>query len=72
MAARRMDRRLPAGPAGEQAALELNHRRLLAALRGRWLLTADGSASGQLPTPATAADAEDALQQMLHGCRQRC
>jgi len=57
---------LPVGPAGEQAELEVDHRRLIAVLRGRWSLTSAGHSPGDELSPATLADAEDALHQVLH------
>jgi MerR family transcriptional regulator, light-induced transcriptional regulator len=45
--------KLPGGPSGEQAALELEHRNLVAELHARW-------------SPAAAADVDDALHQILH------
>jgi methanogenic corrinoid protein MtbC1 len=56
---------LPAGTAREQAALELNHRQLVAELRGRWSLTA-APGPGAESTPAVAAAADDVLQQAVH------
>jgi methanogenic corrinoid protein MtbC1 len=55
----------PGGSAGEQAALELGHRRLVAVLGGRWSLTA-APADGVESTPAVAIAAEDVLQQVLY------
>ncbi|WP_197382377.1 cobalamin B12-binding domain-containing protein [Mycolicibacterium mengxianglii] len=54
--------RLPAAAAAEQAALELDHQRLVAVLRRRWSLTASGGAE----LKAAREVADDALHQVLH------
>jgi MerR family transcriptional regulator, light-induced transcriptional regulator len=57
---------LPAASAGEQAALELSHRQLVATLRAGWSLTGEAPAAGEEPTSAALADADDVLHQLLH------
>ena len=57
---------LPGPAAAEQAALDEDHRRLVALLRARWSLTSAGHSPGDELSPATLADAEDALHQVLH------
>ena len=57
---------LPAVSAGEQAALELNHRQLVATLRAGWSLTGKATAAREEPTPAALAAAGDVLHQLLH------
>ena len=57
---------LPAASAGEQAAIELGHRQLVATLRAGWSLTGEAPAEGGKPTPAALADASDVLHQLLH------
>jgi MerR family transcriptional regulator, light-induced transcriptional regulator len=57
---------LPAGPAAEQAALELDHQRLLAALRERWSLIAEVASPGRQPPRAVLDVAGDVLHQALH------
>ncbi|MGE2717179.1 cobalamin B12-binding domain-containing protein [Mycolicibacterium litorale] len=57
---------LPAGPAGEQALLEVDHRRLVDAMRVRWSVSA---AAGPVEdaSPGDLADvAADVLHQVLH------
>ncbi len=57
---------LPEGPASEQAALELDHRRLFALLRERWSLTAAVLAASEAPSALSLTDAEDVLNLALH------
>jgi methanogenic corrinoid protein MtbC1 len=57
---------LPEGPATEQAALELDHRRLFALLRERWSLTAAFLVAGEAPSAVSLTDAEDVLNLVLH------
>lgn len=57
---------LPAASAGEQAALELGHRQLVATLRAGWSLTGEAIAAGEEPTPAALAAAGDVLHQLSH------
>lgn len=57
---------LPEGSTGEQAGLELDHRRLIAALRGRWSVTALVTTPDEGPRPAVVTAAEDVLEQVLH------
>lgn len=56
-------RPLPAHSAGEQAALELDHRRLVTALRSRWSLTA---VPGGGPSSAALVAIDDVLNQVLY------
>jgi MerR family transcriptional regulator, light-induced transcriptional regulator len=57
---------LPAASVGEQAALEMGHRQLVATLRAGWSLTGEATAAGVEPTPAGLAAAGDVLDQSLH------
>ncbi|MEY8016281.1 cobalamin B12-binding domain-containing protein [Mycobacterium servetii] len=55
---------LPGAPAQEQAALELNHQRLVDGLRRGWAITSDRRHAGS--SAALRAVARDALPQTLH------
>ena len=55
---------LPEAPAQEQAALELNHQRLVDGLRRGWVVTSDCRHVGS--SAALRAVARDALPQTLH------
>ena len=58
---------LPAGRSGEQVSLELDHRDLVDALRGRWSPIIRVPFSDQQTSPPIVVDAaEDALNQVLH------
>jgi methanogenic corrinoid protein MtbC1 len=57
---------LAAERAGEQAALELDHRDLVEALRQRWSPIARASAWGEQTAPSALDAAEDVLNQILH------
>jgi MerR family transcriptional regulator, light-induced transcriptional regulator len=57
---------LPADSAAELAALELDHRTLVAALRRQWSVTADVASVGEEPSVAARVAAQDALNQLLY------
>lgn len=57
---------LPPGRAAEQAALELDHRDLVEALRARWSPIAQVLSSGEQPSQVALDAADDVLNQTVH------
>jgi MerR family transcriptional regulator, light-induced transcriptional regulator len=57
---------LPSDMAGEQSALELDHRDLVESLRQRWSPTAGLHSSGKRPSQGVLDVADDVLHQTLH------
>jgi MerR family transcriptional regulator, light-induced transcriptional regulator len=57
---------LPADSTGELAALELDHRTLVAAMRRQWSVTADAASAAEDPSVAAGVAAQDALNQLLY------